>query len=259
MKLDSKLFWISICVLFTQFNFAQSHCDKAIDLFYKRCEKANGLQADSTIINKAIALFETEIKNKSANESCWVHYFESLNFKSRFCITNNDYKRKILSKAEKLEEECLKKYPLSGPLLFEYITSVGLKAEIAGVLEAATSGVIDKIKTNAIKLIQVDSMHNSGAGWKVLGIMHYRTPYIALILTWPDKLYAKKILEKSLSYFPKDIANNFYYAEALLVNDEKEKAKIYFNNVMKLVCREKYLLDDVEFKVKATKYLADLK
>lgn len=102
-------------------------------------------------------------------------------------------------------------------------------------------------------------MYNSGAGWKVLGIMHYRTPYIALVLTWPDKLLAKKMLERSLSYFPKDIANNFYYAEALLECDEKEKAKVFLNNVMKLNAREKYLLDDIEFKVKATKHLSDLK
>lgn len=245
---------------FLSFTFlAQTNCEKAIDLFHKRCEKATGLRADSTIINKAIALFETEINNKTASEECWVHYFESLNFKARFCITNNDYKRRILTRAERLEEELLKKYPLSGPLIFEYITSVGLKAEIAGVLEAATSGVVDKIKTYATRLIQVDSMHNSGAGWKVLGIMHYRTPHIPLIISWPDKLYAKKILEKSLGYFPKDIANNFYYAEALLENNEKEKAKTYFKNVMKLACREKYLLDDVEFKVKASKYLTELK
>jgi hypothetical protein len=257
MKASSKL--VLICSVISHSFFAQTNCGKAIELFYKRCEKANGLQADSTIINKAIAIFETEIKSKAMTEQCWVHYFESLNFKARFVLTDNSKKKAILSKAEKLEKECLKKYPLSGPLLFEYITSVGLKGELAGILEAATSGVIEEIRSNTIKLIEVDSMYNSGAGWKVLGIMHYRTPYIALILTWPDKLYAKKILERSLSYFPKDIANNFYYAEALLENDEKEKAKAYFNNVMKLTCREKYLLDDIEFKVKASKYLEDLK
>src|SRR4051812_27335727 len=103
MKASSKLFLI--CFLTSHYFFSQTNCEKAIEFFYKRCDKAVGLQADSTIINKAITLFETEIKNKTATEQCWVHYFESLNFKARFVLMDNDQKKVILSKAEKLEEE----------------------------------------------------------------------------------------------------------------------------------------------------------
>lgn len=101
MRINSKLICIVFYFFIFQVSYSQSGCDKAIALFYKRCEKAVGLRADSTIINKCIALFETEIKNKTATEQCWVHYFESLNFKARFVLTDNNKKKAILSKAEK--------------------------------------------------------------------------------------------------------------------------------------------------------------
>ncbi len=98
----------------------------------------------------------------------------------------------------------------------------------------------------------------SATGWKVLGILNYKTPYIPVIIDWPNKLEAKRVLEKALKYFPADIANNFYYAEALLENKEIERARVYFNLVLKLKHRENFVLEDLDFKERAKKYLKSL-
>jgi len=163
-----------------------------------------------------------------------------------------------LDKKIPLAELYCRKFPLSGPILFEYITSVGLKAELTGVFANATNGVVEKMRKNATKLIQLDSLYYSCTGWKVLGILNYKTPYIPLIISWPDKKEAKRVLEKALKYFPSDIANNFYYAEALLENNETEKARIYFNLVLKLKNRENAVLEDLFFKAEAKNYLKAL-
>ncbi len=238
--------------------FSQSSLDKTIDLFNHRHEKANGLIADSTHINKCISAFESEIRKGNVTEKCALYYLLSLNFKVRFVYTNEKQKRNLLDRTIELSEMYMKKFPSFGPILFEYITSVGLKAELTGAFANATNGVVEKMRKSSLKLIQLDSMYYSCTGWKVLGILNYKTPYIPLIIDWPSKTEAKKVLEKALKYFPTDIANNFYYAEALKENNETEKARIYFNLVLKLKKRENAVLEDLDFQARAKEHLKSL-
>lgn len=78
-------------------------------------------------------------------------------------------------------------------------------------------------------------------------------------MSWPSKTEAKRILEKALKYFPADVANNFYYAEALLENKEIEKARVYFNLVLRNSKTAKIsVLEDLDFKRRAKNYLKTL-
>ena len=54
------------------------------------------------------------------------------------------------------------------------------------------------------------------------------------------------------------ISNNFYYAEALYENGEKQEAKVYFMLTIKLPTRKELLLEDEYLKAEAKKYLARL-
>ncbi len=187
-----------------------------------------------------------------------MYYLLSLNFKVRFIYTDEKQKKNLLDKNIELSEMYMKKFPLSGPILFEYITSVGLKAEITGAFANASNGIVENMRKCSMKLIELDSMYYSGTGWKVLGILNYKTPYIPLIISWPSKTEAKRILEKALKYYPADVANNFYYAEALMENKEIEKARVYFNLVLKLKNRQNFVLEDLDFKRRAKEYLKSL-
>ncbi len=255
----SKTRCFIIAVLFlTTTSFSQNSIDKTIELFNKRHEKANGSAADSLLINKCISAFESEIKKGNVTEKCALYYLLALNFKARFVYTDEKHKKSLLDKNIELSEMYMQKFPLSGPILFEYITSVGLKAELTGAFANATNGVVEKMHKSALQLIQLDSMYYSGTGWKVLGILNYKTPYIPLVIDWPSKAEAKRVLEKALKYFPTDIANNFYYAEALKENNETEKARVYFNLVLRLKNRENFVLEDLDFKARAKEYLKTL-
>lgn len=249
---------VAVFILQFGFLFSQNSLDKTIEFFNKRHENAKGLQADSNIINKCISFFENEIKKGNVTEKCAQYYLLSLNFKVRFVYTTEKQKRNLLDKAIELSEMYMQKFPASGPILFEYLTSIGLKAELTGAFANATNGVVDKMRKGALKLIQLDSMYYTGTGWKVLGILHYKTPYIPVVMDWPNKSEAKRVLEKALKYFPADVGNNFYYAEALRENNEIEKARVYFNLVLKLKSREHAVLEDLHFKMKAKEYLKTL-
>ncbi|MGZ3885153.1 MAG: tetratricopeptide repeat protein [Bacteroidia bacterium] len=237
---------------------AQPAVDKAVELFNKRHEKAKGLQADSTVINQCISAFEAEIKKGNVSEKCALYYLRSLNFKARFVLGSEKDKRKLLDKAVPLTETYCQKFPLSAALLFENITSVGLRAELTGIMANATNGVVEKMHSTTLHVIKLDSMFAECTGFRVLGILNYKTPYVPLVMTWPDKKGALRLLEKALKHFPADIPNNFYYAEALLENKETTKARVYFNLVLKLKGRETEVLEDLDFRIKAGDYLKNL-
>jgi len=217
-----------------------------------------GLRSDPANINKAIAIFEGILAKDPLNEKAGFYYLQSLNYKGRFVATDESDKKMIFSKAIKKGNELVRVYPKSGEIRFALITSIGLLAEISGALKSAEDGVVGQMLEHSKALIATDSMYFYGAGWKVMAILHYKTPYIPLVMTWPDKAYALTLLKRSLGYFPTDISNNFYYAEALLANDKKTEAKIYFQLVTKLPTRKELYLEDEYLKGEARKYLKDL-
>lgn len=229
---------------------AQDNVQKGIDLFYKRAEGSTGLTPKAEIIEEAIQILEKELGEQHQTEKTGWYYLQSLNFKARFVCTKKPDKENVLNTAIKIGKILKEKYPNNGPICFEYIQSVGLLGEISGVIKSINDGVVNKMRSNSIKLISIDSMYNSGAGWKVLGVLNYRVPNLGIIMNWPSVKTSKKILEKALHHFPNDLANNFFYAEALRENNEDELAKLYYNQILKLDLRKDYLLEDLDFKAK---------
>ena len=243
---------ILFALLLSHHSFSQSslNLQKAIDLFYKRAEGATGLTPKPEIIEEAITLLEKEMLVPSQNEKAGLYYLLSLNFKARFVCTKAECKKPILEHAIKIGKVLKDKYPTNGKICFEYIVSVGLLGEISGVIKSINDGVVNKMRTNSEKLIAIDSLHNNGAGWKVLGVLNYRVPNLGIIFSWPSVKKSKQLLQKALKYFPNDIPNNFFYAEALMENNEKEMAKVYYNNLLKLEIRKDNYLEDLDFKTK---------
>lgn len=258
MKLTNICFLLLALLWSQSFHSQTDPLQKGIDLFYKRAEGSKNLVAKPEIINEAIAILEKELLALNQPEKSGLYYLLSLNFKARFVCRTEAEKKSVLNKAIKMAEVLKNNYPRSGPICFEYIISVGLLAEISGSFKSATDGVVGKMKTSAENLIAIDSMYNSGAGWKVLGILNYRTPNLGIVLNWADKKYAKQLLEKALHYYPDDIANNFYYAEALVENDEKENAIRYFKLLLTLTPRKDFTLEDLDFKARALTALQEL-
>src|SRR6202008_3626725 len=194
--------FIALIVLSLMSNpfYSQHHSNlqKGIDLFYKRAENAKGIEPKAEIIEEAISILEKELLNANHPEKSGLYYLLSLNFKARFVCKTDEEKKAVLTKAIKVAEVLKDKFPNSGPICFEYFYSVGFMDEISGSFKSAKDVFVGIMKTSAEKLITVDSMYNYGAGWKVLGILNYRTPNLGIILKWPDKKYAIAVLEKAL-------------------------------------------------------------
>ena len=247
-----------IIILFSFLVTGNDELQTGIKYYNDRALVCKGLVADATNVDKAIQVFEKELAKDPNSEAAGFYYIQCLNFKGRFTAVSGDDKKTIFGKAVKKGNELIRLYPKSGRLRFALLTAIGSLGESSGIMKAAESGVLNQVLLHSKMLIQTDSMYNSGSGWKVLGILNYKTPSIPLVLTWPDKAYAKTLLQKALKYFPADLSNNYYYAECLLESGEKVQAKIYFQLVLKLPTRKELYLEDESMKVEAKKMLAKL-
>ena len=52
----------------------------------------------------------------------------------------------------------------------------------------------DQMKLHAEKIIEMDSSYRNGGGYYLLGAVHYKSPYIPFLLSWPDNDDAIKFL-----------------------------------------------------------------
>jgi len=248
----------TIFILFIFLIGGNDDLQTGIQYFNNRAQNVKGLQSDATNIDKAIRIFEKELAKDPDSERAGFYYLQSLNYKGRFVVIANADKKMIFNKAIKKGSELVKLYPENAPLRFCLITSIGLLAEINGVLKSAENGVVGQMLYHSKELIRSDSMYNYGAGWKVLAILNYKTPNIPVVMSWPDKAYAKTLLQKALKHFPADLSNNFYYAECLQECGEMVQAKIYFQLVQRLPTRKGLYLEDEYLKAEAKKILAKM-
>jgi tetratricopeptide (TPR) repeat protein len=238
--------------------YSGNDLQRGIQFYNDRAQNSKNLQADPSHIEKAITIFESLLNQNKEVETAGFYYLQSLIFKGRFVMISENDKKNIFNKAVIKGNELVNLYPNNASLRFSLVTSIGLLAELDGVMKSAKGGVLKQMHSHAQALIKIDSMYNYCAGWKILGILNCKSPVIPMVLTWPDKKEGVNLLKKALRYFPADLSNNFYYAEALLATGDKRNAKIYFNVVLKLSSRKELYLEDEFIKSESRKHLEKL-
>lgn len=247
-----------LVIIFFSFFILPDVLQTGIACFNARSDNAIGLQANAINVDKAIVIFEGLLKQNKNVQIAGGYCLQCYNFKGRFVYVNNEDKKKTYAKSIVLGNDLVKKFPKDGKIRFELTSAIALSAEINGVMKSIDDDVMSQLLYHTKMLIATDSMYNNGGGWKFDAGLNYKTPYIPLIMTWPDKDKAIAIMKKTLKYFPADVGANFYYAEALLENKQKGLAKIYFELAVKLPSRKDFMIEDEFFKVKSKKYLAKL-
>jgi len=247
-----------LLIIFLLFLYSGNDLQTGIQFYNNRALNSRNLQADPSTIEKAITIFESLLKQNKNTETAGFYYLQSLIFKGRFVVIAEADKKVIFKKAVEKGKELVGIYPNSAPLRFALVTSIGLLAECNGAMKSAKDGVLKEMHNHTQMLIKTDSLYNYCAGWKILGILNYKSPVVPLVITWPDKKEALILLKKALKHFPGDVANNYYYAEALLANNDKKNAKIYFGVTLKLPSRNELYLEDEFIKEEARKHLAKM-
>ena len=255
MRLILSSLWLIL--LFS--SFTTENNSEGMAWYERRSEGSTGIQAKPEYILKALDYFQKQYDKGIDKEISGLYLMRCQIYVARFVETDAEKKKQRFEKTKILGEYLSKAYPSSAAIRFEYITGMGFWGELNGIMKCAKDGLLAKMKSQTEDLIHIDSMFNNAAGFKILGLLNIKAPYIPFILTWPSDKTGLKLVEKSLRYFPKDHGNNFYYAETLLKVGQKTRAKLYYNAVLSLPCRKELLLEDRAFQEDARKVLSKWK
>ena len=236
----------------------QSELDKGISYYNKRAEGATGIVAKPDNINKAIGHFETAYANKATEKAGAIMLMKCFYYKGTFVETEKDKRLAVYNSSKALGEKMMTAYPKSVEVVYWHAANMGKWGETSGIMKAAKEGLADLMKEWCEKVIELDADYKNGGGYRMLGIVYYKTPYIPFILSWPDD-DAQEFLEKSLKYDRKDLIGNVYYAQVLKENKEKALAIAILEKVVTWKPNPKQLLEDKKELQEAKRLLEDYK
>ena len=209
--------------------------------------------------NGAIAHFEKALDKKDDKYEASLYLLKSYYFKSKFVVKDKKVKKDLLKKGKDLGLSLVEKFPNSVEYRYWYLVNLGSWAEEYGVFAAAREGVADQMRYHSKKIIEIDPYYENGAGYFLLGAVHYKAPYIPFILSWPNNNDALKYLELAQATGEPEIAQIVYYAQALDKDKNRVEAIKLLEAVIKRIPSADNFASDWEWIKKAKIILDDLK
>ena len=201
-----------------------SELDKGIASYNDRGEGARGIQADSKNIDQAIRHLERAVKINALEEEAAVYLLKCYYYKGTYVLADEEDRKAEYNKGKALAEKMVAKYPNSAALRYWYLTCLGKWSEVYGILMAAKEGVADLMKEHSEKIIELDPMVEHGGGYFMLGAVHFKSPYIPFILSWPDNDDAIIwLLKAKITGHATPIQKN-YLARALYKDGKEDEA-----------------------------------
>ena len=248
---------ISTFILFT-FLIPQKTLGKG-KLFYEhRAQGRDDLIASTKSIDEAINQFNIVLGEDSNSIEAAVYLLRSYYFRAEYATENIEQKKQYFDKGKALGLEYISKYPENIDFRYWYLANLGGWAKAYGILTAAREGVADQMKKHAEKIISLDSEYRNGGGYYLLGAVHYKSPYIPFLLSWPDNDEAIKLLTKAVETGKPLLTQQIYLSQALYKDGQVKKAKLLLDTVINTEPDPKELIEDLNYIQEAKDLLKDM-
>ena len=199
----------------------------------------------------AITYFENVLSNKTNKKEAALYLLKSYYFKGKFAEEDRALKKKILKKGKDFGLGLIEEFPNSIECRYWYLVNLGSWAEEYGIFAAAKEGVADQMKYHSEKIISLNPEYENGAGYLLLGAVHYKAPYIPFILSWPNNKEAIKYLQLAHNTGNVEIAQMVYLSQALHKGKRKDEAIILIDKAMNIVPSNDNYASDWEWIKKA--------
>ncbi|MGE5346564.1 MAG: hypothetical protein ACM3JH_11470 [Acidithiobacillales bacterium] len=211
-------------------------------LWAERGEGATGGETSPSRIDPVIAACRRAIQlDPDSLEPRW-RLMRAFFFKGEYTTRDPEEKKKIFDEGKRAGDEALallrkkvaaatgrpaekegpvalapaaKAIPGAAPTFLWAGVDWGKWAIVYGKFAAAREGVAAKIRDDAKAVILIDAAYDDGAGYRLLGRLHYETPQIPFITGWASRSEALKNLKLALAAGPANFYNGLYWAEAL--------------------------------------------
>lgn len=242
--MKSKIISLVACMCFiTIKQNANTEYEATANAWYeRRAENSTGITASSTAIDLAISNFELAVK-QTVTESSVTGLMKSYYFKGSFTSLSNDQKRTCFEEGINVGEMYMNSFPESAGIKYWQACLYGKWASVIGAVNAAKQGVAEKIKTLGEEIIAIDPEYHDAGGYEILGLVHFYSPHIPVILTWPSNQIAIENLQLAVTHSP-TMANTFSYAKALLKQGNTTTAVLLLNKIKTIQPRQDKLIED---------------
>ena len=100
------------------------------------------------------------------------------------------------------------------------------------------------MKEESEKIIQMDPKYSDGGGYFMLGAVHYKSPWIPFLLTWPDNDEAIKFFKLAVNTGQSRLVHKNYLANALNKSGNKSEAKKILEEVANSIPSVDFLVED---------------
>ena len=237
---------------------AKAGIDKGVDFYSKRQDGSKGTLASTENIDKAIEQFSTALLSPQSEKDAALYLLKSYYYKAEFAVQDKDEKKKIFNKGKALGEKYIEKYPTSAEFRYWYLVNLGSWAQVYGILTAAREGVSDLMKTHSEKIIELDPEYQNGGGYFMLGAVHFKSPYIPFLLSWPDNDDAIKYLQLSVDTGNAEMNQKNFLAQALSKDGRDKKARALLEEVLNTEPSTATLVEDLDDIEEARQLLEDL-
>ena len=114
------------------------------------------------------------------------------------------------------------------------------------------------MKTHSEKIIELDPEYQNGGGYFMLGDVHFKSPYIPFLLSWPDNDDAIKYLQLSVDTGNAEMNQKNYLAQALSKDGQDKKARALLEEVLNTEPSTTTLVEDLDDIEEARQLLEDL-
>lgn len=251
-------FFIFILISLSSLIFSQSNLGMG-KLFYDNREQGRDeLVASIRSIDQAIRIFEVEVLENPELEEAIEYLLKSYYYRAEYATSNIEEKKKYFNKGKELGLDYIGKYPESIEFRYWYLANLGGWAKVYGILKAAREGVAGQMRLHAEKIIEMDSSYKNGGGYYLLGAVHYKSPYIPFLLSWPDNDDAIKFLTLAVETGNAELTQLNYLAQALHKDGQVIKAKKLLNRVINTEPNFENLIEDLNYIQEAKDILEDM-
>lgn len=223
---------------------AQNTFERGKKFFNQRDDNATGYTADPRNINRAITLFEAAIEQDINPEGAATYLLRSYYFKGMFTGMDEDQQKDIYDKGRDLGEKMIERFPDSVPIKFWYAANTGRWANVHSFARAATSGISKKLRNVCEDIIEKNPKYQDGGGYRILAQVHFYSPHIPLVMSWPSKEKALELIRKALEVAPENPTNKMLYANILLEFDRDEEAKEQLREIRRMPPRATHTVED---------------
>ena len=237
---------------------AKAGIKEGIEFYQNRQDGSNGTLASTENINKAIEQFSAALLTPESEKEAALYLLKSYYYKAEFAVKDKKEKKNVFNEGKALGEKYIEKYPDSPEFRYWYLVNLGSLAQVYGILAAAREGVSDLMRTHSEKIIELDPKFRNGGGYFMLGAVHYKSPYIPFLLSWPDNDEAIKFLQLAVNTGKAEMNQKNYLAQAVSKDGQHEKAKILLTEVINTEPDPANLVEDLDDIEEARQLLKDL-